>query len=115
MLEDARNKFLNRDLRVRREALERLWDAWERLKTVEPGNDKKAKATALLNRASKEPTLRQVLEVEALALTEIGNVFMIRHTEVGKVPVSESRDVDYLFQRLFSLVQLLLRASRRGG
>jgi hypothetical protein len=100
---------------VRRESLERLWDAWERLKTLEPGKDKKAKVIALLDRASKEPTLRQLLEDEALVLTDVGNKFMIRHTEVGKVPVRQSRDVDYLFQRLFSLLQLLLRASGRGG
>jgi len=31
MLEDARQEFLNRDLKMRRESLERLWDAWERL------------------------------------------------------------------------------------
>lgn len=114
MLEDAREKFLNRDLNVRRESLERLWDAWERLKTLEPGKDKKAKVKALLDHVAKEPTLRQVVEDEANALTGIGNNFMIRHTEVGKVPVAISQDVDYFFQRLFSLIHLLLRATGRG-
>ena len=42
LLETARHKFLNRSLDVRRESLEKLWDAWERLKTMEPGRDKKA-------------------------------------------------------------------------
>ena len=114
MLEDAREKFLNRDLKVRRESLERLWDAWERLKTLEAGKDKKAKIKALLDHVSKEPTLRQAVEDEASALTRIGNDFMIRHTEVGKVAVATSRDVDYFFQRLFSLIHLLLRATNRG-
>jgi hypothetical protein len=114
MLEDARGKFLNRDVKVRRESLERLWDAWERLKTLEQGKDKKAKVKALLDHVSKEPTLRQVVEDEANALTGIGNNFMIRHTEVGKVAVATSRDVDYFFQRLFSLIHLLLRATGRG-
>lgn len=115
MLQDARHKFLNRDLKIRRESLERLWDAWERLKTLEPGKDKKAKVTALLDRTSKEMTFPRMIEDEAIALTNIGNGFLIRHTEVGKVPVSQSREVDYFFHRLFSLVQLLLRASGRGG
>jgi hypothetical protein len=35
LLETARHKFLNRGIDVRRESLEKLWDAWERLKTVE--------------------------------------------------------------------------------
>ncbi len=35
LLETAREKFLSPDLKTRRESLEKLWDAWERLKTVE--------------------------------------------------------------------------------
>ena len=55
LLETAREKFLNRALDVRKEGLEKLWDAWERLKTVEPGKDKKAQATALLDKTAAEP------------------------------------------------------------
>lgn len=50
MLQAAREKFLNRALDVRREALEKLWDAWERLKTLEPAKDKKPSVKALLDR-----------------------------------------------------------------
>lgn len=115
LLESARTKFLNHSAAVRQEAVEKLWDAWERLKTVEPGADKKEQATALLDKASAEPTLRAVLDAEAKALTDIGNVFMIRHTEMNKVPVFDAAHVDYLFHRMFSLVRLLLRKSGRGG
>jgi hypothetical protein len=114
LLEAARQKFLNRSLDVRRESLEKLWDAWERLKTLEPGKDKKASANALLDRAAAEP-LRSRLEQEARELTDIGNTFMIRHTETDKVPVVDSAHVDYLFHRMFSLIRLLLKASGRGG
>jgi hypothetical protein len=55
MLEDARTKFLNRDLKVRRESLEVLWDAWEPLKTVEKGKNKKATVKALLDKGAQEP------------------------------------------------------------
>jgi hypothetical protein len=41
MLEDARGKFLNRDIEVRLESLERLWDAWEPLRTLEQGKDRR--------------------------------------------------------------------------
>jgi hypothetical protein len=115
MLEASRHKFLNRELAVRLESLEKLWDAWERLKTIEPGKDKRAKATALLDRITTEPTLRQAIEDEAIALTGIGNKFMIRHTETDKVPVIASAHVDYLFHRMFSLLRLLLKSTGRGG
>jgi hypothetical protein len=60
-------------------------------------------------------TLRQRSEEEALALTEIRNTFMIRHTETNKIPVILSEHVDYLFHRMFALVRLLLRTSGRGA
>ena len=117
MLEAARTKFLDPDEPVRREALEKLWDAWERVKTVEPGTDKKQQATALLDRVagSHSSTFRQKLEEEATALTSIGNSLQIRHSETSQEPLQTSEHVDYLFHRLFSLIRLVLRATARGG
>jgi len=39
LLETARAKFLDPDASVRRKAIEKLWDAWERVKTLEPGHE----------------------------------------------------------------------------
>jgi hypothetical protein len=107
LLETAREKFLNKSLDVRKEALEKLW--------VEPGKDKKTQANALLDKVTTEPNLRARLETEAIELTEIGNKFMIRHTETTKTPITQSAHVDYLLHRMFSLIRLLLRSSGRGG
>ena len=72
MLETARQKFLDPDEGVRREALEKLWDAWERVKTVEPGQNKSVQAKTLLDRAtgSGGPKFREMLDEEAKALTD---------------------------------------------
>jgi len=115
LLEVSRQKSMNRSLVVRRESLEKLWDAWERLKTVEPGKDKRAKTRAVLDRAATESHFRDSLEQEAKELTEIGNTFMIRHTETDKIPVRDSAQVDYLFHRMFSMIRLLLKSSGRGA
>jgi len=115
LLETARQKFLNRSLEVRKEGLEKLWDAWERLKTIEPGKDKSSRAKAILDKAAREPVLRERLESEARELNFIGNNLMIRHTEVGKPAVEESTQIDYLFHRMFALVRLLLKSSGRGA
>lgn len=115
LLEISREKFLNRELAVRKEGLEKLWDAWERLKTTEVGKDKKAQASALLDRAAAEPVLRERLDGEARELTFLGNNLMIRHTEVGKPAITESAQVDYLFHRMFAMIRLLLKSSNRGG
>jgi hypothetical protein len=49
MLEDARQKFLSPDPQRRRESLERLWDAWERLKSLDDPTDKKRSTAKLLD------------------------------------------------------------------
>jgi hypothetical protein len=79
----------------------------ERLKTLEPG-DKKASVTLLLNKAAAEPSFRARLETEARKLTEIGDKFMIRHTEIDKVPIELSGHIDYLFLRMFAPSRALI-------
>ena len=108
MLEVSRQKFLDPNPTVRRESLEKLWDAWERLKTIESGKDKKSSVSALLDKTAAEPKFRELLEREAKELTTIGNTFLIRHSETSQVHVQESKHVDYLFHRLFAMIRLLI-------
>ena len=108
MIDDAQKKFLNPDTKIRKEAIERLWDCWERIKTLEKPTDKKKSISTLLDKASTEPNIRQLLEEEARKLTDIGNTFHIRHSEVTQVVISDNNMIDYLFYRLFSFIQMLL-------
>jgi len=114
LLAAARVKFLCVDPSIRREALEKLWDVWERLKTVERGKDKKESTSLILNKAAAEPNLRQRIGVEAKELTEIGNTFHIRHAEITQTPIKQNEQVDYLFLRMYALILLLLRMSGRA-
>ena len=109
LLEDARRKFTDPNPCVRREALEKLWDAWERIKTLDTGKDKKETTKKILDKAASETNFRDLIEAEAKELTRIGNDFRIRHSETSKVEISESNHVDYLFYRMFSLINLLLQ------
>jgi hypothetical protein len=108
MLEESRKKFLNPDIVIRREALERLWDSWERIKTLDDPVDKKHSVLSLIERASSDDNFRLILINEAKSLTDIGNTFHIRHTEVSQTRLEDSKHIDYLFHRLFALIQLLL-------
>jgi hypothetical protein len=108
MLEESRKKFLNPDIVVRREALERLWDSWERIKTLDNPANKKQSVLSLIERASADANFRSILNNEAKSLTDIGNTFHIRHTEVLQTRIEDSKHIDYLFHRLFALIQLLL-------
>lgn len=109
MLEECRTKFSDRNPLVRREALERLWDGWERLKSIADPGDKKRSIKIILDATAAEPSLRARLEGEATELNSIGNSHLIRHSEVNQVPVIDVDQVDYLFHRLFAIIQLVLR------
>ena len=108
MIDDAQKKFLNPDTKIRKEAIERLWDCWERIKTLEDSTDKKKSISILLDKASTDSDTRSLLEEEARKLTDIGNTFHIRHSEVTQIVISNNSIIDYLFYRLFAFIQMLL-------
>ena len=112
LLETAHRKFLNPRPAIRQEALEALWDAWERLKTLDGQGDKKSRAAAMLDKTAgtSSPMFRNALEREAFELTAIGNSLRIRHSETSQELLAKSDHADYLFYRLFSLIQLILRS-----
>ena len=115
LLETARRNFFDPDEATRREALKALWDAWERLKTLGSGSDKKSQAKALLDdtAGSSSSKFRNALEQEAKELTSIGNTFQIRHSETNQERLTRSEHVDYLFHRLFALIHVILRTNDR--
>jgi hypothetical protein len=116
LLETARSRILSPKAEDRQDALEKLWDAFERLKTHEPGANKRMQADALLDRvAGPASAFRKAIGDEAVALTTIGNSFRIRHSEVTQEALTSQDQVDYLFTRMFSFVRMVLRATGRGG
>ncbi|MGH3717537.1 MAG: hypothetical protein ACRDRI_01615 [Pseudonocardiaceae bacterium] len=111
LIRDARRRFLSRQPQEASVALEKLWDGFERLKTLEPGRDKKACTEALLDRAGAG-AWREALDRETRELTNIGNNMQIRHFETTKERIPDDA-VDYLFTRLAALMLYLLRATDR--
>ena len=110
----AVDKYRDPDLDVRREALEALWDAFERVKTVLDPNNKKASAEALVELMARDSASRTVLDDEFTALTKLGNEFQIRHHEVEKHTV-EPAMIDMLFVRCLALVEGAIRAKVQSG
>lgn len=114
LLESARREFTSPHIQKRKDGLEKLWDAFERLKTLEPGRDKREQADALLNKAATF-RFREMLGQEVKSLTDIGNTFRIRHAETNQEILTSSEQVDYLFHRMFSFVRFVLKATGRGA
>ena len=117
LLDTARSRFLDPEPQVRREALESLWDAWERLMTLWPGSHKGIQAQAMLSDVAgpDSPTFLEALDKEAKELTVLGNKLQVRHFGTDQEKLAASEHVDYLFMRMFSLIWMILRTQRMVG
>lgn len=90
-------------------ATEKIWDAFERIKTIYTDLDKRQSAKKLINGMSKgSVSYSEMLSDEFDMLTNIGNGFRIRHHETNKIDVDDDY-CDYLFIRCLSLVDLAVR------
>ena len=114
-LNDAMTRFLSRAPGDRRDALEKLWDAFEMVKHIESGGQTrniKQSVTRLLDQAVPGP-LRAELEAEFTALNTIGNNFSIRHHGGQQQTLPTDAAVDYVFVRLASVIAFVLRQTGR--
>jgi hypothetical protein len=103
LIEDAKERFLSNDRQV---GVEKLWDAFERLKTFFSEKDKKESATKIVKVISKEFDFELINE-EFKKLSKIGNNYRIRHHETGKSKLTPKHQ-KYFFFRMLSLIDLCL-------
>lgn len=88
-------------------ALEKIWDAFERVKTVYKGKDKKDSLNKLKeNISSGSQEMCLYLENEFAFLTSLGNEYQIRHFETNKKAFPSDEMKKYFYNRCASLVNL---------
>lgn len=110
LLEEAVTLFKQPDPASRNDAVEKLWDAFERMKTYYTALDKKKSAARIVTDMSGGRTeFAKLFEDEFKALTDIGNGFRIRHHETDKIDITDSRHFDYIFNRCMSLIASALQ------
>ncbi len=102
LLDAAARKYLDPNPDARQEALEKLWDAFERAKTM-LHSDKKSGVAKLIAAATKDASSEEaeLLNREMKVLTDIGNQFRIRHHETKAISPSAAL-VDQLFCRMYA-------------
>lgn len=108
LLQEANTYYEEGNLKI---AVEKLWDAFERLKTYySPTLDKKKSVKRIINDISenKEP-FKKLFEKEFFELTKIGNDFRIRHHETTKIDIDDNRHYDYFYNRCLSIIKLALQ------
>lgn len=91
-------------------AVEKIWDALERLKTYYSDLDKKKSSEKIINNMSNlNDKYKELFSDEFLKLTKIGNDFRIRHHETNKIDIIDNNYYDYFFHRCYALIDLALK------
>lgn len=93
-------------------AVEKIWDALERLKTyfLNESADKKESVSKLIKKIShNNDEFYKLFNDEFLYLTTIGNDYRIRHHETNKIEIIDDNYYDYLFNRCLSLIDLSIK------
>ena len=110
LLEEAITLFKQPNPAARKDAVEKIWDALERLKTYYTMFDKKSSAAKIVGEmANGQPEFIKLFDDEFWALTSIGNDFRIRHHETSKIDITDNRHYDYFFNRCMSLIALAVQ------
>ena len=105
LLDEAIEKHLQPTVQAHRDAVEKIWDAFERLKTYYAELDKKKSAEKIVDdMAGGQDEVATMFNTEFKALTEIGNQYRIRHHETSKIDITDIRHYDYFFNRCLSLI-----------
>lgn len=90
-------------------AVEKIWDAFERIKTYYPTLDKKNSAEKIINDISYgNEHIKKMFDNEFKALTDIGNSYRIRHHEIYKIDISKELHYKYFYKRCLALISVIL-------
>lgn len=110
LLREAIEKHMQPTVKAHRDAVEKIWDALERLKTYYTTMDKRASASKIVcDMAAGDQNYIALFNAEFRALTDIGNDYCIRHHETNKIEIADPRYYDYFFNRCLSLIALAIQ------
>jgi hypothetical protein len=111
LIEQATSLYRSSNIRDKQIAVEKLWDAFERLKTYYGvGTQKKASVEKIIAEISSDDSnYISLFNDEFEKLSKIGNDYRIRHHEMNKIDITDNNHYDYFFQRCFALIDLALK------
>lgn len=107
LLKDSIELYKTPNPKARQDSVEKIWDAFERLKTYYTTLDKKRSVNKIVsNMANGNSNFIDLFDKEFRELTDIGNKYRIRHHETNKFDITDERYYDYFFNRCLSLIAL---------
>lgn len=95
-------------------ALEKIWDAFERLKSYfdqSPNGKQKDKSIEKIIDiiCNSNENYREFFNNEFKTLTDIGNKYQIRHFELNKIKIDDESHVEYFYNKCLILINLALK------
>ena len=110
LVEQATTLYNSKIISDKQLAVEKIWDALERLKTYYSDLDKKKSSEKIVDDMSNlNDKYKELFNDEFLKLTKIGNDFRIRHHETNKIDIIDNNYYDYFFHRCYALIDLALK------
>lgn len=101
----CRNLYLTNDIDG---ALENIWDAFERLKTIYANIDKKASIKKICENCATSLDFDNINSAFE-ELTYIGNNYQIRHFETNKKQITDNNTKVYLYFRMLTLITFAIK------
>ena len=90
-------------------AVEKIWDAFERIKTYYPTLDKKKSAEKIINDISYgNEHIKKMFDNEFKVLTDTENSYRIRHHEINKIDISKELHYKYFYKRCLALISVIV-------
>lgn len=110
LMEQATNLYNSKIVSEKQFAVEKIWDALERLKTYYTNLDKRKSVEKIINDMSNQnDKYKKLFEDEFMELTKIGNEFRIRHHETNKTDIIDNNYYSYFYHRCYALLELALK------
>ena len=107
LISDAKDFIQKSDIKNKQIALEKIWHAFERMKTY-GGEKKKPYTEKIISKISAEFGEQLFLQ-EFNKLRDIGNnEYRIRHHETDKKKIKDEDTADYFFIRMYNLIAFCL-------
>lgn len=110
MLEAACIQITNFRIDIAYQGLEKLWDAYERLKCYFDPKDKNEKSTSasrIVGLFGDNTLFQTEVNEEMRKLTTLGNALRIRHSETYQSTLTNHKQIHYLFRRCLALIVLI--------
>lgn len=117
-IKQAREFYLNGNLQ---NAIEKIWDAFERIKSLYD-KDKKQSVKKIVETLSDEikstkynkdnSTDNLFFDNEIRDITNIGNAYKIRHSEISQIEITNDFTKRYLFFKVLNLINLIYSRMR---